>query len=111
MSDYVQLSSSGAAAGIPVQSISNVLSPGIVSLFVQGIETGLVISQLSQWLSLEQRDGTAITLLVIFVTTVGLSAPPHWLSHVTDPVLSVAWRLLFVLPPHGESMFIISDKL
>ena len=112
MSDYVQLSSSGAASGIPVQSISNVLSPGIVSLFVQGIETGLVISQLSQWLSLEQRDGTAITVLVIFVTTVGLSAlSPTWLSHVTDPVLSLAWRLLFVLRPHGESMFIISDKL
>jgi hypothetical protein len=87
MSEYVQLSSSGAAAGIPAQSISNVLSPGIVSLFVQGIETGLVISQLSQWLSLEQGDGTAITVLVIFVTTVGLSAlSPHYLSHVTDPV-------------------------
>jgi uncharacterized membrane protein len=101
MSDYVELSS---GAGIPVQSISNVLSPGIVSLFVQGLETGLVISQLSQWLSLEQRDGTAITVLVIFVTTVGLSAfrtPDHF-YHVTDPFFcsvetavcfTSAWRI------------------
>ena len=69
MSGYVQLS-----AGIPAQSIGDVLSPGIVSLFIQGLETGLVISQLSQWLSLERSEGFAITALVIFVTTVGLSA-------------------------------------
>lgn len=74
MSDYVQLSSTG----IPTQSIGDVLSPGIVSLFIQGLETGLVISQLSQWLSLERREGFAITALVIFVTTVGLSALTHF---------------------------------
>jgi hypothetical protein len=76
MSDYVPLS---AAAGVPTQSISNVLSPGIVSLFVQGLETGLVFSQLSQWLSLNRREGTVITVLVIFVTTIGLSvsSSPH----------------------------------
>jgi hypothetical protein len=74
MSDYVQLSA--AAATGTTQSISNVLSPGIVSLFVQGLETGFVISQLSQWLSLDRKEGTAITVLVIFVTTVGLSVSP-----------------------------------
>jgi hypothetical protein len=58
--------------------MSNVLGPGIVSLFVQGLETGLVLSQFSQWLSLERKEGITITVLVLFVTTVGLSA--HSLS-------------------------------
>lgn len=85
MSDYVELS----AAGIPQQSILNVLSPGIISLFVQGLETGLVFSQFAQWLALERREGLTITLLVLFVTTVGLSAyspsfvSPSMFSHVT----------------------------
>jgi hypothetical protein len=71
MSAYDQLS---AAPGIPPQSISNVLGPGIVSLFIQGLETGLVLSQFSQWLSLERKERIIITVLVLFVTTVGLSA-------------------------------------
>ncbi|KAH9993042.1 hypothetical protein BJV77DRAFT_962033 [Russula vinacea] len=109
MSDYVQLSSSGAASGIPVQSISNVLSPGIVSLFVQGIETGLVISQLSQWLSLEQRDGTAITLLVIFVTTVGFVE--------TAVCFTSAWRIYvhnfgqIIIPEWTESVHALLSTL
>ena len=70
MSAYDQFS----APGIPPQSISNVLAPGIVSLFIQGLETGLVFSQFSQWLSLERKEGITITVLVLFVTTVGLSA-------------------------------------
>jgi hypothetical protein len=70
MSDYDQLS----AAGIPPPSIANVLSPGIVGLFIQGLETGLVLSQFTQWLSLERKEGITITVLVLFVTTVGLSA-------------------------------------
>ena len=110
MSDHVPLS--GAAT--PAQSVSNVLGPGIVGLFVQGLETGLVISQLSQWLSLDRRDGFAITLLVIFVTIVGLlvftSSPFSPRSHVTVPE-SVALRLLYVLCLLGGSMFLILDKL
>lgn len=70
MSEYDLLS----APGIPPQSISNVLSPGIVSLFIQGLETGLVLSQFSQWFSLERKEGITITVLVLFVTTIGLSA-------------------------------------
>ncbi len=87
MSDYVQLSAT-VVPPEPPQSISNVLSPGIVSLFIQGLETGLVLSQFSQWLSLERKEGITITVLVLFVTTVGLSAHcPLRLSessHVTD---------------------------
>ena len=123
MSDYYdQLSAAGIPGGPPVlppQSISNVLSPGIVNLFVQGLETGLVFSQFSQWISLKRKDseGIAITVLVLFVTTVGLSArsfvfvrSEFMFSHVTVPA-TVAWRLQYVLRLHGEFTFVISDKL
>jgi hypothetical protein len=90
MSVYDQLSAAGIPPA-PPQSTSNVLSPGIVSLFVQGLETGLVFSQFAQWLSLERKEGMAITVLVLFVTTVGLSVAFRFLSeicffHVTDPL-------------------------
>lgn len=110
MSDYVELS----AAGIPHQSIVNVLSPGIISLFIQGLETGLVFSQFAQWLALERRDGLIITLLVLFVTTVGLlvNLPPSFLKYVFSRDLPLtAWRLQYVLRLHGEFTFIISDNL
>ncbi|KAH9021107.1 hypothetical protein EDB83DRAFT_2320525 [Lactarius deliciosus] len=54
------------------QSISEVRTPGIVGLFVQGIQTGLVVSQLAQWLDLERRESTSMTALVVFVTVIGL---------------------------------------
>ncbi|KAI0263213.1 hypothetical protein BC834DRAFT_888024 [Gloeopeniophorella convolvens] len=54
------------------QSQGNVIAPGIVGLFIQGLETGLVISQLSRWLSTaEHTEGIFMSLLVIFVATVG----------------------------------------
>lgn len=108
MSDIVNLS-----AGAPMQSISEILAPGIVGLFVQGLETGLVISQLSQWLYLERKEGVGITLLVVFVTTVGLSAFARFFSNQNPYLINVpiAWRLLFVFFPHGESMFITLGKL
>lgn len=97
-----------------MQSISEILAPGIVGLFVQGLETGLVISQLSQWLYLERREGIGITLLVVFVTTVGLSAFARFSSdpfpyHLMNS--PIAWRLLYVFYPHGESMFTILGNL
>jgi len=66
MSDIIQLSARAAN-----QSVSEVITPGIVSIFIQGFETGLVLSQLSQWLALERTEGIAMTLLVIYVTTIG----------------------------------------
>jgi hypothetical protein len=67
MSDFVHIS-----ARSPPQSISEVLAPGIVGLFVQGLETGLVITQLSRWLYVGRLDSMPVNILVIFVTTIGL---------------------------------------
>jgi hypothetical protein len=55
------------------QSQGNVLVPGIIGLFVQGIETGLVLSQLSVWFSLpEQTESLFLTIATLFVTSLGL---------------------------------------
>jgi hypothetical protein len=49
------------------------LGPCIVGLFLQGLETGLVIAMSSQWFfSPERNDSVAFSALVIFVTVVGL---------------------------------------
>jgi hypothetical protein len=55
------------------QSQASVLGPGIVGLFIQGIESGLVFAQFSQWFaSLDRSESTVLTTIVIFVTVVGL---------------------------------------
>jgi hypothetical protein len=55
------------------QSQVNVLGPGIVGLLIQGIQTGVVFSQLAAWLSLPGRtEHRFITTLTAFITTVGL---------------------------------------
>lgn len=75
------------SAAVPAQSISEVLSPGIISIFVQGLETGIILSQFFQWLYRQRTEGIAITVLVVFVTTVGLSdlppSPKISSSHLT----------------------------
>ncbi|KAH8993154.1 hypothetical protein EDB92DRAFT_1855182 [Lactarius akahatsu] len=54
------------------QSRLNALSPGLVGLFVQGIEIGMVFSQLATWMSLPGRtERRFITVLTVFITTVG----------------------------------------
>jgi hypothetical protein len=67
MSYYVQL-----AVRAPQQSVSEVTAPGIVGLFVQGFQTGLVVSQLAQWLNLKRKESALMIALVTFVTVVGL---------------------------------------
>lgn len=55
------------------QSQANELGPGIVGLLIQGIQTGVVFSQLATWLSLPGRtEHRFITILTVFITTVGL---------------------------------------
>jgi len=57
------------------QNQATVLGPGITGLFIQGIETGLVFSQFSQWFTaLDRRESSVLTTIVIFVTVVGLYA-------------------------------------
>ncbi|KAH9057615.1 hypothetical protein EDB87DRAFT_1017820 [Lactarius vividus] len=79
------------------QSLANVLSPGIVGLFIQGIETGMVFSQkLAIWLSLQGRsEHRFITILTVFITTVGLiqtavyflSTWRIYVEHYGEPVI------------------------
>jgi hypothetical protein len=56
-----------------LQSQVCVLGPGITGLFLQGLETGLVVAQFCRWFSsTERNDGAAFSALVVFVTVVGL---------------------------------------
>ncbi|KAH8988356.1 hypothetical protein EDB92DRAFT_1031495 [Lactarius akahatsu] len=56
------------------QSQASVLGPGIAGLFIQGIESGLVLAHFSQWFAtLDRSESSVITTIVIFVTIVGLA--------------------------------------
>ncbi|KAH8993161.1 hypothetical protein EDB92DRAFT_439305 [Lactarius akahatsu] len=81
------------------QSRLNALSPGLVGLFVQGIEIGMVFSQLATWMSLPGRtERRFITVLTVFITTVGfvqtavyfLSIWRIYVEHYGEPVVP-AW--------------------
>jgi len=77
MSDSI-ISTALLGARSDVQTMSNT-SPGIIGLFVQGLEAGLVFAQLSSWLSGPDRtDSLPVVILTVFVTTVGL-----WASRVS----------------------------
>lgn len=58
--------------GGPPQSMANVIGPGIAGLFIQGLETGFVMSQFCQWFSTGRNETAARFTLIIFVTMVGL---------------------------------------
>jgi hypothetical protein len=93
----------GSASGS--QSQANVLGPGIVGLFIQGIETGMVFSQLATWLSLPRRtEHRFVNILTVFITTVGLwvlwspftlfSFFPHHLQSVQTAISFLSsWRI------------------
>jgi len=56
-----------------LQSQADVLGPGIAGLFIQGVLSGLVLGQFCRWFSAAERnDSVAFSLLVVFVTGVGL---------------------------------------
>ncbi|KAH9003901.1 hypothetical protein EDB86DRAFT_2890904 [Lactarius hatsudake] len=78
------------------QSWANVLGPGIVGLFIQGIETGMIFSQLATWLSHPRRtEHCFVTTLTVFITTVGLiqtaiyffSTWRIYVEHYGEPVI------------------------
>jgi hypothetical protein len=62
----------GPPPGSP-QSQASVLGPGLVGLFVQGIETGLIFAQFSRWFyTRDRKESSIVTTIVIFTTGVGL---------------------------------------
>jgi len=84
------------------QSQATVLGPGIIGLFIQGIETGLVFSQLATWLSLPgHTEHRFITTLTVFITTVGL-------VQTAISFLS-SWRICVVHP--GEQIMEWTEKI
>jgi hypothetical protein len=56
---------------------ASLLGPGITGLFIQGIETGLVLAELSWWFSSSRRERHIVSVIVIFVTVVGLYVFPR----------------------------------
>jgi len=61
----------GPGTGVP--SIKSTLAAGIVGLFVQGIETGLIFSQLAMWVSIPERtDSLLVIVVTMFSTVIGL---------------------------------------
>ncbi|KAI9448974.1 hypothetical protein BJY52DRAFT_293564 [Lactarius psammicola] len=69
---------------------TSVLGAGIAGLFVQGIESGLVIAQFSQWFSVPNRgESSVLSTIIVFVTVVGLAQSgvcfaSAWTKYVTD---------------------------
>ncbi|KAH9068033.1 hypothetical protein EDB83DRAFT_673861 [Lactarius deliciosus] len=56
------------------QNQASVLGSGIVGLFIQGIESGLVIAQFSQWFTaLDRSESSVLSIVIVFVTVVGLA--------------------------------------
>ncbi|KAH9057616.1 hypothetical protein EDB87DRAFT_1018354 [Lactarius vividus] len=82
--------------GASGESQANVLSPGIVGLFIQGIGIGMVFSQLATWLSLPRGTGHRFTtVLTVFITTTGLiqtaiyflSSWRIYVAHYGEPII------------------------
>ncbi len=58
------------------QSQASGLGPGIAGLFIQGLETGLVFAQISQWLyTRDHSESRFVSIVAVFVTAVGLYVP------------------------------------
>jgi hypothetical protein len=57
-----------------LQGQVSVLGPGIAGLLIQGIESGLVFAQFSQWFfGSDRTESSLMSIVVVFVTLVGLS--------------------------------------
>ena len=61
-----------------IQSPASSLGAGITGLFIQGIESGVVLAQFCWWLSAhEHRERHFVSVIVVFVTVVGLYVSPR----------------------------------
>ena len=87
-----------------VPTLRKALSPRIVGLFVQGLESGLVLAQLSSWLSIpEHTESLFVVSLTVFVTIVGLWAScVSCISPLLLTIIHKAHKRGFALPLHGE---------
>jgi hypothetical protein len=55
------------------QSGALLLGPGIADLFIQGIESGLVLAQFSQWFfASDHIESSFLSTVVVLLTLVGL---------------------------------------
>lgn len=95
-------------------SLANFLGPGIVGLFIQGIETGMVFSQLATWLVLPgHTEHRFVTVLTVFITTIGLlqtvlcflSSQRIYVVHYGEPVFDV------VVPAWNDNLHILLTVL
>ena len=60
------------SSSLPESILVSLLGPGIVGLFIQGIESGLVFTQFSRWFFESNRsESTLLSIIVVFVTVVG----------------------------------------
>ena len=80
------------------QDQASSLGPGIADLFIQGIESGLVLAQFSQWFNdCDRIESSLLSTVVVFVTLVGLCASRHftaWLrTHYPFPFMKCAVRI------------------
>ncbi|KAN0136624.1 hypothetical protein V8E53_005671 [Lactarius tabidus] len=81
----------GPPPGFP-QSQASVLGPGLVGLFVQGIETGLIFAQFSRWFyTRDRKESSILTTIVIFTTGVGLRGFALHLHGLIAPQLCEDW--------------------
>ena len=59
---------------------ASLLCPGISGLIIQGIESGLVLAQFSQWFNnCDRIESSLLSSVVVFVTLVGLCASRHFI--------------------------------
>ena len=66
------------ASALTGGQVASILGPGLVGLLIQGIETGLIFAQFSRWFSKYDRNGSPVlSIVVIFVTIVGLCVSPR----------------------------------
>ncbi|KAH8999790.1 hypothetical protein EDB83DRAFT_2533958 [Lactarius deliciosus] len=67
------MSSSVPPTQLP-QYQTSALGSGIASLFIQGLGTGLVFAQFSQWFyGSDRRESSLLSAVIVFVTVVGLA--------------------------------------
>ena len=70
-----------------------ILGPNIVGVFIQGIESGLVFSQFSRWYFRPDRSGSyVVSVIVVFVTVVGLYASSRLFTAPSHPFIKCADR-------------------